>query len=162
LVVGGGDSAIEEATFLTKFASKVTVVHRRDSLRASKIMQERATSNPKIEFLWDTVLTEVLGDSKVTGAKTKNLKTGEEGEISAGGIFVAIGHTPNTSLFEGKLDLIEGYIRTQPGSTATSVEGVFASGDVVDYKYRQAITAAGMGCQAAIDAERWLESQHDS
>ncbi len=162
LVVGGGDSAIEEATFLTKFASKVTVVHRRDSLRASKIMQDRARSNPKIEFLWDTVLTEVTGDGKVTGAKTKNLKTGEEGTIAAGGIFVAIGHIPNTSLFEGKLDLIEGYIRTQPGSTATSVKGVFAAGDVVDYKYRQAITAAGMGCQAAIDAERWLESQHDA
>jgi thioredoxin reductase (NADPH) len=162
LVVGGGDSAIEEATFLTKFASKVTVVHRRDSLRASKIMQDRAKSNPKIEFVWDTVLTEVTGNGKVTGAKTKNLKTGEEGELSAGGIFVAIGHIPNTSLFEGKLDLIEGYIRTQPGSTATSVEGVFAAGDVVDYKYRQAITAAGMGCQAAIDAERWLESQHDA
>jgi thioredoxin reductase (NADPH) len=162
LVVGGGDSAIEEATFLTKFASKVTVVHRRDSLRASKIMQDRAKSNPKIEFVWDTVLTEVTGNGKVTGAKTKNLKTGEEGELSAGGIFFAIGHIPNTSLFEGKLDLIEGYIRTQPGSTATSVEGVFAAGDVVDYKYRQAITAAGMGCQAAIDAERWLESQHDA
>lgn len=160
LIVGGGDSALEEATFLTKFASKVTVVHRRDSLRASKIMQDRAMENPKIDFVWDTVLTEILGDGKVTGAKTNNLKTGEEGTLTAGGIFVAIGHTPNTALFEDQLALTGGYIEAPGETTMTSVEGVFAAGDVVDFRYRQAITAAGMGCQAAIDAERWLESQH--
>jgi thioredoxin reductase (NADPH) len=159
LMVGGGDSAMEEAIFLTKFASKVTIVHRRDSLRASKIMQERAMNNPKIEFIWDTVLTEVVGDGKVAGAKTRNLKTGEEGELPAGGVFVAIGHTPNTKLFEGQLELTGGYIVTDSETSATSVEGVFAAGDCVDFRYRQAITAAGMGCEAAIDAERWLESQ---
>jgi thioredoxin reductase (NADPH) len=160
LMVGGGDSAMEEAIFLTKFAYKVTVVHRRDSLRASKIMQDRAMNNDKIEFVWDTVLTEIFGNGKVAGARTKNLKTGEEGELKAGGVFVAIGHIPNTKLFEGQLDMTGGYIVTDPETTATSVEGVFAAGDVVDFRYRQAITAAGMGCQAAIDAERWLESQH--
>jgi thioredoxin reductase (NADPH) len=159
LMVGGGDSAMEEAIFLTKFASKVTIVHRRDSLRASKIMQDRAMNNPKIEFIWDTVLTEVVGDGKVAGAKTRNLKTGEEGELPAGGVFVAIGHTPNTKLFEGQLELTGGYIVTDNETSATSVEGVFAAGDCVDFRYRQAITAAGMGCEAAIDAERWLESQ---
>lgn len=160
LIVGGGDSAMEEATFLTKFASKVTVVHRRDSLRASKIMQERAMENPKIEFVWNSVITEIVGDGKVTGANIKNLKTGEEGHLPAGGVFVAIGHTPNTSLFEGQLKLTGGYIETAGDTTMTSVDGVFAAGDVVDFRYRQAITAAGMGCEAAIDAERWLESQH--
>ena len=158
LIVGGGDSAMEEAIFLTKFASKVTVVHRRDSLRASKIMQDRAHSNAKIEFLWDSVISEIFGNGKVAGARIKNLVTGEEGELSAGGVFVAIGHTPNTKLFEGQLDLAGGYIVTPGETTQTTVPGVFAAGDVVDHRYRQAITAAGMGCMAAIDAERYLES----
>src|SRR5688500_12126303 len=160
LIVGGGDSAMEEATFLTKFASKVTVVHRRDSLRASKIMQDRAMENPKIEFIWDSVLTEIFGNGKVAGARLKNVRTGEESEIPAGGVFVAIGHTPNSALFEGQLELSGGYIVTKREGTETSVPGVFAAGDVVDFRYRQAITAAGMGCMAAIDAERYLESQH--
>lgn len=158
LMVGGGDSAMEEATFLTKFASKVTVVHRRDSLRASKIMQDRAFANPKIEFVWDSVITEIVGNSKVSGALVKNLKTQTESELVAGGVFVAIGHTPNTHLFEGQLDLSGGYIVTEAESTQTSVPGVFAAGDVVDFRYRQAITAAGMGCMAAMDTERYLES----
>ncbi|HVF52190.1 MAG TPA: thioredoxin-disulfide reductase [Actinomycetota bacterium] len=160
LVVGGGDSAIEEAVFLTRFASKVTIVHRRDTLRASKIMQDRAFANAKIDFIWDSTVTEILGDAKVSGARIKNLKTGDESEVAAGGIFVAIGHTPNTKLFEGKLDLTGGYITTAPNSSETSVPGVFAAGDVVDFRYRQAITAAGMGCMAAIDAERYLEALH--
>jgi thioredoxin reductase (NADPH) len=160
LIVGGGDSAMEEANFLTKFASKVSVVHRRDSLRASKIMQDRAFNNPKIDFIWDSHITEIVGEGVVTGAKIANLKTGEESLVEADGVFVAIGHTPNTTLFEGQLDLTGGYIATEGTTTATSVEGVFASGDVVDFRYRQAITAAGMGCQAAIDAERFLESVH--
>lgn len=160
LVVGGGDSAMEEAGFLTRFASKVTVVHRRDSLRASKIMQDRAFANPKIDFIWDSELTEVLGDGKVSGARIKNLKTGEETEAAATGIFVAIGHDPQSKLFADQLDLTNGYIVTNADDTETSVPGVFAAGDVVDYRYRQAITAAGMGCAAAIDAERYLESQH--
>ena len=158
LMVGGGDSAMEEATFLTRFASKVTIVHRRDGLRASKIMQDRAFANPKIEFVWDSVITEIVGDGKVSGARIKNLKTGAESELPAGGVFVAIGHTPNTHLFEGQLDLSGGYIVTDAEGTQTSVPGVFAAGDVVDFRYRQAITAAGMGCMAAIDAERYLES----
>jgi thioredoxin reductase (NADPH) len=157
VVVGGGDSAMEEAIFLTKFASKVTVVHRRDQLRASKIMQDRAFHSPKIEFVWDSVLTEVFGDGKVAGVRMKNVKTGDENEFATGGLFVAIGHTPNTKLFEGQLDLSEGYIVTNGEDTMTSVPGVFAAGDVVDFRYRQAITAAGMGCMAAIDAERYLE-----
>jgi thioredoxin reductase (NADPH) len=160
LIVGGGDSALEEATFLTKFASKVTVVHRRDSLRASKIMQDRAFANPKVDFLWDSAITEVVGDGKVAGAKVKNLKTGEERIVDAGGVFVAIGHTPNTALFEGQLELTGGYISAPGEGTQTSVPGVFAAGDVVDFRYRQAITAAGMGCMAAIDAERYLETLH--
>ncbi|MEA2461761.1 MAG: thioredoxin reductase [Actinomycetota bacterium] len=161
LIVGGGDSALEEATFLTKFASKVTVVHRRDSLRASKIMQDRAFANPKIDFIWNSVITEILGDAKVSGARIKNIETGEETEVQAGGVFVAIGHTPNTSLFEGKLELTGGYISTPGEGTQTSVPGVFAAGDVVDFRYRQAVTAAGMGCMAAIDAERYLETLED-
>jgi thioredoxin reductase (NADPH) len=159
LVVGGGDSAMEEALFLTKFGSKVTVVHRRDRLRASKIMQERAMANPKIDFTWDTVVTEIFGNGKVAGVRAKNLSTGEEGEISAGGVFVAIGHIPNTKLFEGRLELTGGYIVTPGEDTMTSIPGVFAAGDVVDFRYRQAVTAAGMGCMAAMDAERYLETQ---
>ena len=161
IVVGGGDSAMVEAIFLTKFASKVTVVHRRDALRASKIMQERAFANEKISFVWDSVVTEILGDGKVSGARLENLKTGEESVLDAGGVFVAIGHTPNTSLFEGQLELSGGYVVYPTETTQTSVPGVFAAGDVVDFRYRQAITAAGMGCMAAMDAERYLESlQH--
>jgi thioredoxin reductase (NADPH) len=162
LIIGGGDSAMEEAIFLTKFASKVTVVHRRDSLRASKIMQDRAFDHPKIDFVWDSVLTEIFGNGKVAGARVKNVRTGEESEIPAGGVFVAIGHTPNSSLFEGQLELTGGYIVTKGEGTETSVPGVFAAGDVVDFRYRQAITAAGMGCMAAIDAERYLEAHHHS
>ncbi|MGH2756811.1 MAG: thioredoxin-disulfide reductase [Actinomycetota bacterium] len=162
LIVGGGDSAMEEAIFLTKFASKVTVVHRRNSLRASKIMQDRAMANEKIDFIWDSVITEIFGNGKVAGARLKNLKTGEESEVSAGGVFVAIGHIPNTQLFEGQLDLSGGYIVTEGDDTLTSVPGVFAAGDVVDFRYRQAITAAGMGCMAAIDAERFLEASNHS
>jgi thioredoxin reductase (NADPH) len=156
LVIGGGDSALEEANFLTKFASKVTVVHRRDSLRASKIMQDRAFANPTIEFVFDSVVKQINGNGKVASATLTDVKTGAEREIAAAGVFVAIGHTPSTSLFEGQLELSGGYIVTHDG-TATSVEGVFAAGDVVDFRYRQAITAAGMGCMAAIDAERYLE-----
>src|SRR5919106_1230965 len=160
LIVGGGDSAMEEAIFLTKFASKVTVVHRRDELRASKIMQQRALDNPKIEFLWNSVITDLVGNGKLRGAKIQNVKTGAESFVEAGGAFVAIGDTPNTALFEDHLELDGGYIKTAGQTTETSVPGVFAAGDVVDYRYRQAITAAGMGCEAAMDAERWLEGQH--
>jgi thioredoxin reductase (NADPH) len=157
IVVGGGDSAVEEATFLTKFASKVTIVHRRDQLRASKIMQDRAFANDKVDFIWDSEIVEVFGNGKVAGVRLKNVKTGDESEKPIGGVFVAIGHTPNTSLFEGQLELAGGYIVTRGEDTMTSVPGVFAAGDVVDFRYRQAITAAGMGCMAAIDAERYLE-----
>lgn len=161
LVVGGGDAAMEESNFLTKFAKKVTVIHRRDTLRASKIMQERALKNPKIEFLWNTEVREVLGDgTKLTGVRIFNNQTNQESELATEGLFVAIGHKPNTHVFEGQLELdVKGYIVTKPGSTATNVEGVFAGGDVADHKYRQAVTAAGTGCMAALDAERWLESQ---
>ena len=162
LIVGGGDSAMEEAIFLTKFASKVTVVHRRDSLRASKILQQRAFQNEKIEFVWNSVITEIGGNGKVSEARILNLQTGEELDVATGGVFVAIGHTPNTELFEGQLELDAGYIKTSGNTTETSVPGVFAAGDVVDYRYRQAITAAGMGCMAAIDAERYLEGLHHS
>ncbi len=158
LVVGGGDSAIEEATFLTKFATNVSIVHRRDKLRASKIMQQRAMNNEKIAFVWNTVVEDILGSEVVTGVRLKNIVTGKTMERSCAGVFVAIGHRPNTTLFTGQLDMDEkGYIRTHRG-TATSVPGVFAAGDVQDSHYRQAITAAGTGCMAAIDAERFLEA----
>jgi len=161
-VVGGGDTAMEEALFLTKYATKVTVIHRRQELRASKIMQARAFANPKITFLWNTVVEEVYGEREtgVTGLRLRNLKTDEVFDYKCDGLFVAIGHQPNTSLFVGQLELNpQGYILTKPGSTHTSVPGVFAAGDVQDFTYRQAVTAAGTGCMAAIDAERWLEEQ---
>ncbi|HEX2849584.1 MAG TPA: thioredoxin-disulfide reductase [Acidimicrobiales bacterium] len=162
-VVGGGDSALEEALFLTKFAEKVTLVHRRKELRASKIMQERAFRNPKIDFLWDSVVVDVLGEHAVEGILVRNVVTGAESTVPVSGLFVAIGHVPNTDVFRGQLDMEEsGYLVTQPGSTATNVEGVFAAGDVQDHVYRQAITAAGSGCMAAIDAERWLEARGDA
>lgn len=157
-VVGGGDSAMEEATFLTRFAAKVTVIHRRDELRASKIMQERAFANPKIEFLWNSQVVEYLGDTKISGVKVENTIDGSVSELMLDGIFLAIGHKPNTGLFEGQLDMKDnGYLLTKPGRTATNVPGVFACGDVQDDYYRQAVTASGSGCQAAIEAERWLE-----
>ena len=163
IVVGGGDSALEEATFLTRFAEKVTVVHRRDQLRASKIMQDRAFANPKIEFVWDTQVVDVLGDQVLDAVRVLNVKTGEERDVPASGMFVAIGHVPNTDLFKGWLEMEDnGYLRTQHGSTFTNVEGVFAAGDVADHTYRQAVTAAGTGCMAAIDAERWLEATHSA
>ena len=159
-VVGGGDSAMEEAIFLSRFASKVSIIHRRDELRASKIMQERAFANPKIEFLWNSRVVGYLGESKLEGVTVENTLDGSTSELAVSGVFIAIGHTPNTSLFTGQLDMKEnGYLLTEPGRTATNVEGVFASGDVQDDYYRQAITAAGSGCQAAIEAERWLEEQ---
>ena len=160
-VIGGGDSAVEEATFLTKFASKVTLVHRRDKLRASKIMQDRAMKNEKIAFQWNSSLEEVIGDDVVTGIRLRNIQTNQTEEIALSGVFVAIGHTPNTGLFKGTIDMDEaGYIRTQPYRTTTNIPGVFAAGDVQDSNYRQAITAAGSGCMAAIDAERYLEAAH--
>lgn len=156
-VVGGGDTAMEEATFLTKFASQVHIVHRRDELRASKAMQERARNNKKISFIWDSAVTEVLGDDKVSGVRLKNLKTGEESTLDCGGLFVAIGHTPNTETFKGSLAMDDnGYLVTESGNTRTKVPGVFAAGDVTDHVYRQAVTAAGLGCMAALDAERYL------
>jgi thioredoxin reductase (NADPH) len=159
VVIGGGDSAVEEAIFLTKFGKKVTLVHRRDELRASKIMQQRAFDNPKIEFVWDSVPEEVLGDNgKFSALKLRNVKTDTTSTLDAGGVFIAIGHDPATKVFEGQLDLDEnGYVLVHDGSY-TSVDGVFAGGDCVDHTYRQAITAAGMGCMTAIDAERWLEA----
>ncbi|HEY1831279.1 MAG TPA: thioredoxin-disulfide reductase [Acidimicrobiales bacterium] len=159
-VVGGGDSALEEALFLTRFGRKVTLIHRRDQLRASKIMQERARANPKIEFLWNTQIVDILGDTKVSGLAVEDTLTGERSELDVTGLFVAIGHEPNSSLLKGQLELKEnGYVVTFDGTTRTSVEGVFACGDVQDDYYRQAITSAGSGCMAAIDAERWLESR---
>jgi thioredoxin reductase (NADPH) len=158
-VVGGGDSALEEALFLTKFATNVTVVHRRDTLRASKIMQDRALANDRISFLWNHTVTDLLGETKLAGALVRNVNTGEESTLDVGGLFVAIGHRPNTDLFRGVLEMDEnGYLITRAGSTYTNVDGVFACGDVQDHIYRQAITAAGSGCMAAIDAERWLEA----
>jgi thioredoxin reductase (NADPH) len=158
-VVGGGDSALEEAIFLTKFAEKVTVIHRRDSLRASKIMQDRAFANPRTEFLWNHVVTDLLGDTKLEGARVRNVGTGEEHDLAVSGVFVAIGHRPNTDLFKGVLDMDDnGYLVTVPGTSRTNIPGVFAAGDVQDHTYRQAVTAAGSGCMAAIDAERWLEA----
>jgi thioredoxin reductase (NADPH) len=158
-IVGGGDSAMEEATFLTKFATKVTVIHRRDELRASKIMQERALANPKIEFLWNTVVDHVAGNGSVEALELSNTVSGDKSRLDVAGLFIAIGHDPNTSLFTGKLDLDdEGYILTEPNSTKTSIEGVFAAGDVQDHVFRQAITAAGSGCMAAMEAERYLEA----
>jgi thioredoxin reductase (NADPH) len=156
-VVGGGDSAMEEANFLTKFASKVFVIHRRDSLRASKIMVERARANPKIEFIWNTEVIDVLGEDKVSGLKLRNLVTSEESEKAFDGLFVAIGHLPRSELLVGQIDLDgEGYVKVDGRSTRTNQKGVFACGDLVDHTYRQAITAAGSGCQAALDAERFL------
>jgi thioredoxin reductase (NADPH) len=160
LVVGGGDSAAEEAIFLTKFASRVTIIHRRDQLRASKIMQERVFENQNIEIMWNSSVEEINGtrDSGVTGARLKDTVSGEKKEIKCDGIFMAIGHTPNTSIFDGQLELDNnGYIITEPDSTYTNVPGVFACGDVQDHTYRQAVTAAGTGCMSAMDAERWLE-----
>ena len=159
-VIGGGDTAMEEATFLTKFASTVTIIHRRDSLRASKFMQKRAKENPKIKFRWNAVVTEVLGKEKVEGLRLKDTVTGKEDTMKAEGLFLAIGHRPNTQFLKGSLDMDElGYLKIKD-NTKSSVEGVFIAGDVFDKRYRQAITAAGSGCQAAIDAERWLEQQH--
>ena len=162
-VVGGGDSAMEEAIFLTKFASSVTVIHRRDQLRASKVMQDRAKSNDKIDFLWNKQVIDVLGreEGKVTGLRLKDTVTGEESTFACDGLFLAIGHRPNTAIFAGQLDMDEvGYIKAQ-NRTRTNVEGVFVAGDVQDHLYRQAITAAGSGCMAALDCEKWLEAQHE-
>ncbi|MBO6693754.1 MAG: FAD-dependent oxidoreductase, partial [Parvibaculum sp.] len=163
LVVGGGNSAVEEALFLTNFASKVTVIHRRDTFRAEKVMQERLFNHPKIEVVWDSVIEEIVGDEDplgVTGARVKNVKTGEVTELKADGVFMAIGHSPATELFKDQLKTkAGGYLVTAPDSTATSIPGVFAAGDVTDDIYRQAVTAAGMGCMAALETERWLAGQ---
>ncbi len=163
VVIGGGDTALEEAIFLTKFAEKVSIIHRRDQFRASKIMQDRALANPKIGFIWDTVVADVLGDQVVTGVRLNHLKTNLITEMKCDGVFVAIGHEPNTKLFTGQVKMDErGYIVTKKETTETSAEGVFAAGDVQDYRYRQAITAAGTGCMAAMDAEKYLEHHHPS
>jgi thioredoxin reductase (NADPH) len=162
-VIGGGDSAIEEALFLTKFGKSVTIVHRRHELRASKIMQDRAMANPKIKFQWDSDVVEMVGDGTLSGVRVKNVHTGEEQVLPVGGVFIAIGHLPRSEMFDGQLALNpEGYLEVEGRSTKTAIEGVFACGDVVDHVYRQAITAAGSGCAAAIDAERWLaEHEHE-
>jgi thioredoxin reductase (NADPH) len=162
VVVGGGDTAVEEATFLTKFGKSVRIVHRRDSLRASKIMAEKALVNPKIKFAWNSVVTDITGDKKVSAVTIRDLNTDKETKISAGGIFVAIGHEPNTSVFKGELELDDKGYMILKDHTRTSVEGVFAAGDVHDHRYRQAVTAAGFGCMAAIDVERWLSEQRHS
>jgi thioredoxin reductase (NADPH) len=162
VVVGGGDTAMEEASFLTKFAKKVGLVHRRGEFRASKIMQDRVHENPKIEVIWDSTLEEIHGDTAVTGATLRNVKTGDTTERPTDGVFMAIGHTPNTALFEGQLELANGYIAVEEPTTKTSVPGVFAAGDVTDVIYRQAVTAAGQGCKAAMDAERFLEAEGHS
>jgi thioredoxin reductase (NADPH) len=160
-VVGGGDTAMEEALFLTRYATRVTVIHRRDELRASKIMQERAKKNPKIEFLWSSVVEEVLGDDFVTGLRVQDLKTGARSTLAVEALFVAIGHKPSTDLFRGQLDMDEvGYLKVEPGTARTRVPGVFVCGDAMDPSYRQAVTAAGTGCMAAIDCERWL-AEHE-
>lgn len=159
-VIGGGDSAIEEALFLTKFGSRVYIVHRRDQLRASKIMRERALKNAKVEILWDSIITSIEGDTIVRGVNIKNLKSGTTAFHTAGGVFFAVGHTPNTKFLKGQIELHDnGYIKNIPGTSKTSISGVFAAGDVMDHVYRQAITAAGMGCMAALEAERWLSEQ---
>jgi thioredoxin reductase (NADPH) len=161
-VIGGGDSAIEEATFLTRFATTVTVVHRRDKLRASKIMQDRAMANPKVKFSWDSEVAEVLGEDRVTGLRLRNVKTGEQSTLPVTGMFVAIGHDPRSELFAGQLPTdADGYLLVDHPSTRTAIDGVFAAGDVVDRTYRQAVTAAGTGCAAALDAERWLADHED-
>ncbi|WP_328681420.1 thioredoxin-disulfide reductase [Streptomyces sp. NBC_00343] len=161
-VIGGGDTAMEEATFLSRFAKSVTIVHRRDSLRASKAMQERAYADPKIKFVWDSEVAEIEGDPKLAGLKLRNLKTGELSDLPVTGLFIAIGHDPRTELFKGQLDLDgEGYLKVEAPSTRTNLTGVFGAGDVVDHTYRQAITAAGTGCSAALDAERFLSALAD-
>jgi thioredoxin reductase (NADPH) len=161
MVIGGGDTAVEEASYLTKFGSVVYLVHRRDELRASKIMQKRAFDNKKLEIIWDTTFEDAIGDDFVTGARVQNVKSKEVKDIPVAGIFYAIGHTPNTQMFEGQLDLDEiGYIIVKAGTQETNIEGVFAAGDVHDHKYRQAVTAAGTGCAAALEAERWLAEQN--
>jgi thioredoxin reductase (NADPH) len=162
-VIGGGDTAMEEATFLSRFAKSVTIVHRRDTLRASKAMQERAFADPKIKFVWDSEVAEIHGDPKLAGLKLRNVKTGELSDLPVTGLFIAIGHDPRTELFKGQLDLdAEGYLKVAAPSTRTNVTGVFAAGDVVDHTYRQAITAAGTGCSAALDAERYLAALADT
>jgi thioredoxin reductase (NADPH) len=163
VVVGGGDTAMEEATFLTRFATKVTIVHRRNQLRASMIMQDRAFANSRISFVWDSAVDEIYGDQKggVTGVRLKNVTNGKTTDFRTDGVFMAIGHQPNTAIFQGQLEMDElGYLKVKPGSTYTNVAGVFAAGDVADKVYRQAVTAAGTGCMAALDAERWLEARH--
>ena len=161
-VVGGGDSAMEEATFLTRFARSVTVIHRRDTLRASRIMQDRAFANPKVSFAWDSEVVEVLGEDRVSGVRIRNVKTGEQSTLAVTGVFVAIGHDPRSELFTGQITTDpQGYLLVDPPSSRTEVDGVFAAGDVVDHTYRQAVTAAGTGCTAALDAERWL-ADHES